>query len=121
MQVFGHTTGAELDAVSRYVAGIVRRHDLPQKVIVYHQLNPGIVRDPGALKTRREIVMVQPVDGIGVPRDMEKTWRRVVRHKPAFVHPGLKLFLREDTEAGAMMTPSQVMSLRPTPEYILYE
>jgi hypothetical protein len=65
--------------------------------------------------------MVQSVDGIGVPQDKEKTWRRVVRDKPAFVHPGFKLFYQEDTEAGGMMTPRQVMALRPTPEYILYE
>jgi hypothetical protein len=40
---------------------------------------------------------------------------------PTGVHPGFKLFHDEDTRSGPLMTPKQVLALRPTPEYVLYE
>jgi hypothetical protein len=40
---------------------------------------------------------------------------------PSHVHTGFKLFLQEDAERGPLMTPAQVLRLRPTPEYVLYE
>lgn len=121
MKVFGHTTGAELDEVSRYVAGVVKAGHLPEKVIVYHQLNPRIVREGAALKMHPGVVMVQSIDGIGARADKEQTWRRLVKQRPKGVHPGFKLFFEEDAAVGALMTPAQVMALVPTPEYILYE
>jgi hypothetical protein len=35
---YGHTTGAELDEVARYLSGLVKQYDLPEKVMVYHQV-----------------------------------------------------------------------------------
>lgn len=38
------------------------------------------------------------------------------------VHAGFKLFFDEDRRnGGILMTPSEVMSLRPAPEYVMYE
>jgi hypothetical protein len=38
------------------------------------------------------------------------------------VHAGFKLFFTEDTKAGhQLMTPRQVLALRPQPEYVMYE
>jgi hypothetical protein len=37
------------------------------------------------------------------------------------VHAGFKLFFDEDTRHGPLMTPKQVLALRPKPEYVLYE
>lgn len=121
MRVFGHTTGGELNAVAAYVSGIVQRHDLPQKVIVYHQLNPAIVRDSAAITAHKGVAMVLSVDGIGNRAEKEKTWRRIMRDRPRSVHPGFKLFYEEDARVGPLMTPAQVLALKPTPEYILYE
>lgn len=121
MQVFGHTTGTELNQVSAWLSRLVRRHDLPQKVLVYHQLTDSIVRDPQALRPHPGVAVVQSVDGIGDRADKVQTWRRLQKDRPAFVHPGFKLFFDEDRRAGPLMTPRQVLALKPTPEYVLYE
>lgn len=121
MKVFGHTTGAELDQVSRHVAAIVKAGKLPEKVIVYHQLNSRIVRDGSALRMHAGVVVIQSIDGIGARLDKEKTWRMLVKERPKGVHPGFKLFFEEDAAAGPLMTPAQVMALVPTPEYVVYE
>ncbi len=120
-QVFGHTTGAELDQVAAYVSRLVRQHDLPDKVLVYHQLHASIVTDEHRLRRHDGVELVKSVDGIGAPADKRETWRKVMAGTPAYIHPGFKLFYDEDTRLGPLMTPAQVLRLRPEPEYVLYE
>jgi len=120
--VFGSTTGTVIDQVSAYLDGIVRANGLPQKVLVVHQLNPGIVRGFEKVRERDGVVVVKSVDGIGSAGAKITTWKRLVKNMPAALHPGFKLFFDEDTQGGLkLMTPSQVLALRPQPEYVLYE
>ena len=51
--VFGHTTGAELDEVSRYLSGLVKQYNLPQKVMVYHQVARSVIRQGVRAQTTR--------------------------------------------------------------------
>jgi hypothetical protein len=119
--VFGSTTGAELDSVAAYLDGLVTAHGLPQKVLVYHQLNPGIVRDEQGLTEHPGVALVKSIDGIGAPPAKVATYQRVVATLPPFVHAGFKLFYEEDVRSGPLMTPAEVLALVPRPEYVLYE
>ncbi|MDQ3989878.1 MAG: hypothetical protein M3291_11905 [Actinomycetota bacterium] len=120
-EVYGSTTGAELDAVARYLAGLVREGELPQKAMVYHQVAPSVVTDEQALGAYPEVALVKSVDGIGDPASKLETWTRLMAGKPPHVWPGFKLFYEEDTRAGPLMTLSEVLALTPTPDYVLYE
>jgi hypothetical protein len=120
-EVFGSTTGAELDAVAAYVDGLVTAHRLPQKVLVYHQLHVDIVRDEQGLTERPGVALVKSVDGIGAAADKVGTYQRVVATLPPFVHTGFKLFYEEDVRSGPLMGPPEVLALVPQPEYVLYE
>jgi len=120
-EVFGSTTGAELDAVARYLAELVREGDLPQKAMVYHQVAPSVVADEQALGAYPEVALVKSVDGIGTPAMKIETWTRLMVGKPPHVWPGFKLFYDEDTRTGPLMTPPEVLALTPTPDYVLYE
>lgn len=120
-RVFGSTTGAELDSVSAYLDALVRAHRLPQKVMVFHQVAPGVLSGQQRIRARAGVVVIKSVDGIGNPRQKTDTWRLLVRGLPRSVHPGFKLFFDEDARYGPLMSASQVLALRPTPEYVLYE
>jgi hypothetical protein len=124
-RVFGSTTGEELDAVAAYLDGLVRARNLPQKIMVVHQLAPKVVRHLERLRPFPGVVVVKSVDGIGSPAAKTDTWTRLVAgldRLPGRVHPGFKLFFSEDARgASVLMTPAQVLALRPTPEYVLYE
>ena len=120
-QTYGTTTGAELDRVSAYLAKLVRRHDLPQKVMVFHQVAASVVTQEGAIQRRPEVAVIKSVDGIGSPALKVATWRVLTRDLPPPVHAGFKLFFEEDARSGDLMTPRQVLALRPKPEYVLYE
>ncbi len=119
--VYGSTTGAELDGVARYLAELVRKGNLPQKAMVYHQVAPSVVAHEQALGTYPEVALVKSVDGIGDPASKLETWNRLMAGKPPHVWPGFKLFYEEDTRAGPLMTLSEVLALTPTPDYVLYE
>ncbi|XVX19201.1 hypothetical protein ACQP1U_12845 [Actinomycetota bacterium] len=120
-KVYGSTTGADLDAVGEYVADLVKEHDLPQKVIVVHQLHPDIISGEDAIQERPEVAWVKSVDGIGDAEDKVKTWHKITATQPALFHGGFKLFYEEDAVHGPLMTSKQVMALRPVPEYVLFE
>lgn len=121
-KVFGSTTGQELDAVAAWLSGLVAAHDLPEKVMVYHQLHENIVGDEGALTTHPGVVLVKSVDGIGSPAQKTAAWERIVARTPEHIALGFKLFYEEDTRGGRpLMTPEEVMALQPTPQYVLFE
>ncbi|MEV6414777.1 hypothetical protein [Kribbella sp. NPDC051718] len=120
-RVFGHTSGAELDSIAKYLSGLVEQNDLPEKVFVFHQLSARIVSNEKALKQHPGVVTIKSVDGIGNRKDKESTWRKLTPKMAAGVHAGFKLFYQEDTRHGPLMTPAQVMALKPRPEFVVYE
>ena len=81
-----------------------------------HQFTDDMV-DHTALKRRDQLAMVLNVDGFGGREIKEAKYRRFARDAHEF-HPGFKLFFEEDTD---LMTPRQVMRMRPRPDLIVYE
>ncbi|WP_343964034.1 hypothetical protein [Kribbella koreensis] len=120
-RVFGHTSGAELDGIAKYLSGLVAQNDLPEKVFVFHQLSARIVSNEKALKQHPGVVTIKSVDGIGSRSAKESTWHKLTPRMAAGVHAGFKLFYQEDTRHGPLMTPAQVMALKPRPEFVVYE
>ena len=121
-RVFGRTTGAELDVIAGYLAGLVARGGLPEKVMVVHQLAPAILTEQEALRDHPGVVVVEE-RGRDRRSGGEDGHLAAAGHRDAPVmHPGFKLFFGEDTEGGSrLMAPAQVLALNPTPEYVLYE
>jgi hypothetical protein len=120
--VYGHTTGAELDEVARYLSGLVKQHNLPEKVLVYHQVARIVVRKESGLKDHDGVVLIKSVDGLGHPGPKKNTYRVVNKSTPKFVHAGFKLFFTEDQRhGGRLMTPQEVLGLKPRPEYVMFE
>jgi len=121
-EVYGLTTGAELDSVAVYLARLVAGGNLPEKVMVYHQVAAQVVVDEQLLRPHPGVVPIKSVDGIGNQAEKENTWDELMAPKPPHVHPGFKLFYDEDLRTGGLlMTPEQVLALMPLPEYVLYE
>jgi hypothetical protein len=120
-RVFGRTTGAELDSIAAYLSGLVRANGLPEKVFVFHQLSARIVSNEQALRKHPGVVTIKSVDGIGARTDKIETWTKLTAKLPPTVHAGFKLFYTEDRRHGPLMTPVQVLALKPRPELVVYE
>ena len=115
--MIGHVDAREVNATSAWLAQLVARHDLPQKLFVVHQFTDDMVDDT-QLKRRDELAMVLNADGFGSRRGQGRPSTRRSRARRTTFHQGFKLFYEED---AGLMTPAPVLRLRPSPDLVVYE
>ncbi|MDX6283597.1 MAG: hypothetical protein QOH03_4668 [Kribbellaceae bacterium] len=120
-RVFGRTTAAELNSIGAYLSRLVTKYRLPEKLFVFHQLSKPIVSDQASLRIHPGVATVKSVDGIGSRAQKLATYRGLTTKLPRGIHSGFKLFYQEDTRHGPLMTPPQVLAVRPRPELVIYE
>jgi hypothetical protein len=116
-QQIGSTDARTVNRVSAYLDGIVRRRNLPQKMLLIHQFTEDMIEDRDDLKPRPGVVLVRNVDGFGNPEIKKQKYREFTRG-PRRTRMGYKLFYREDTN---LMAPRDVLRLRPRPDVVVYE
>jgi hypothetical protein len=115
-ETIGHVSAGMVNRVVRFMNRIVRRHDLPQKLLVIHQFTEDMVRSESRIETPRGVGVVLNADGFGTPSQKRQKYEELAESEP--FHPGFKLFYREDTN---LMSPRQVLHLRPRPQFVVYE
>ncbi|MFI0259708.1 hypothetical protein ACH4OW_11830 [Streptomyces sp. NPDC017056] len=118
---YGSTDGRELTEIARYLSGLVREHDLPEKPFVFHQVATSVVEDQHAFRPQPGVAAVKCADGIGSPDLKRETWEYLVKDLPRGMRTGFKLFYDEDAKDSRLMTHQEVLALRPRPEYVMYE
>ena len=116
-QVIGSVDAREVNAVSAWLSQLVERNRLPQKLFLVHQFTNDMVDDT-KLQDRRGLAMVLNADGFGTQQLKRIKYRDFTRSPRQFFGEGFKLFYREDTN---LMTPRQVLRLRPPPDVVVYE
>jgi hypothetical protein len=116
-QVIGSVDAAEVNRVTAWLSGIARRRGLPDKLVIVHQFTDGMIRRRAALRTRPGLDQVLNADGVGPAALKTASYRRAIRDRQGF-RTGVKLFYEEDT---GLMSPAQVLALRPSPEVVIYE
>jgi hypothetical protein len=122
--VIGSMDAEVVNEVSAYLARIVRLHDLPQKLLIVHQFTDEMVTNRDQLVSRPEVALVLNMDGFGTPPLKKGVYDRLSQPTPrgpdALGGPynGFKLFFREDT---GLMSPRDVLALRPAPDVVVYE
>jgi hypothetical protein len=115
--VIGSMRAAEVNAVARHVAAIVRKYALPEKLFVVHQFTPNMIADKRQVRALPGLAMTMNVDGFG-DRPNKISKYHLFTHDGTRFHRGYKLFYEEDTD---LMTPRSVLALQPRPDFIVYE
>ena len=115
--VIGSVDAATVNAVSRHLAAIVRKGNLPQKLFVVHQFTVDMIRDKARVVRRRGVALTMNVDGFGDRANKVAKYREFTHDGTHFRH-GYKLFYQED---DGLMAPRSVLALRPPPDFIVYE
>src|SRR5215210_4905550 len=116
-QEIGSTDAATINEVSRYLSGLVRRYDLPQKLLVVHRFTRDMIQAEDQLERDPGVALVVNVDGFGdQPNKISKyhEFTRDLRRR----FNGFKLFYHEDLN---LMSPRKVLTLRPQPDLVVYE
>ena len=115
--VIGSVDAREVNAVSSWLDELVRRKRLPQKLFLIHQFTADMVDDT-ALQERSGLAMVLNADGFGGQAVKKAKYHAFTSSPRPFFHQGFKLFYHEDLD---LMTPREVLRLRPPPDVVIYE
>ncbi len=120
LRQIGHVDIDEVNAVGAWLAGLVREHDLPPKVLTVHQFSRAMVRHRERLDTTLdEVQWLVHADGQGGQNDKQGTWSALKRDLPDGVWLGWKNFTDEDSP---MLTPEQTIAqVHPTPQFVSYQ
>ena len=116
-QVIGSVDASEVGAVGSWLDQLAERNDLPQKLLVIHQFTEGMIERRQLLRPYANVATVLNVDGFGSREIKSAKYRDFTKLVP-FAFNGFKLFYEEDE---GLMTPRQVLRLRPAPDMIVYE
>jgi hypothetical protein len=114
-KVIGRVGAREVNATTAWLAQLVKRYDLPEKLLLVHQFTDDMVPE-AQLKQRDGLAYVLNVDGFGTESLKVAKYHNFVRQAPAF-HRGFKLFYQEDSKT---MSPQKVMRLTPRPDVVVY-
>ena len=115
--VIGSVESREVNATSAYVAQIVQEYDLPQKLFLVHQFTTDMIKNKARIKDRPELAITFNVDGFGDQPNKLSKWDVFVKQRP-HLNDGYKLFYKEDVN---LMTPREVLRMRPRPDLVVYE
>ncbi len=117
-QVIGSVDAATVNRISANLAAVTEREQLPQKLFVIHQFTGGMIANRAQVVARPSLATVVNVDGFGAPEAKIAKYGDLRPNAGSPLFSGFKLFYFEDFD---LMSPGQVLKLRPEPDLIVYE
>ncbi|HMG09417.1 MAG TPA: hypothetical protein VK609_12950 [Mucilaginibacter sp.] len=119
----GTYDAADINYVSGFLASMVKKYNLPPKILVVHRFTKKMVTNYKNIKLRKEVQVVMDMDGWGEPDLKTGTYRYFINQEPV-QFTGFKLFYKNDIKKKPfhMLTPEEVLSrYKPYPIYIQYQ
>ncbi|MCW3111887.1 MAG: hypothetical protein JWR18_283 [Segetibacter sp.] len=112
----------DINSAIDYLADLVRKNNLPPKILVVHRFTQGMVTQFDQIKKVPEVQIVMDMDGWGPKFLKRSTYLRYIKKEPV-QFTGFKLFYRNDTKTGAnqLYTPEELLKFTPKPIYIQYQ
>ena len=120
--VIGSFDAADINFASQYLADLVLKNNLPPKVLVIHRFTQGMIKDYKSIRIQPEVQLVVDMDGWGAPARKINTYKQFVFAEP-LQFTGFKLFYKNDLKEPPhrMLTPKELLALKPAPMYIQYQ
>jgi len=112
----------DVNYCSGYLADLVKQYNLPPKILIVHRFTQGMVTNYKQIKHHQEVQMVMNMDGWGAPYLKYDTYRQYIFREPV-QFTGFKLFYKNDIKNPPhhMLTPPELINLKPKPIYIQYQ
>lgn len=112
-QAIGYLDAAQINAVQAELERFVEENNLPDKILVLHQFDEGMIRDKAGIQNFPRVQIVIDMDGFG-PADV-KIKKFGTFAQPA-EHAGIKIFFDQD---NPRLTDEEVVAL--DPDVIIYQ
>ncbi len=117
----GTYDAADINYASGYLEQLVKKYNLPPKVLIVHRFTRDMVTNARRIVLRPEVQIIMNMDGWGPPSLKRDSFKDYIVAEPV-QYVGFKLFYHNDTKKGdALMTPQELLRLNPAPLYIQYQ
>jgi hypothetical protein len=119
--VIGSLDASEVNAAAAYLEKIIQENHLPPKVLLVHCFTDDMLTNDQDIQSLPDVQIVVVMDGFGHPHLKKAVYQGVIADQP-FTYTGFKLFYKNDTLGNSrLMTPAEVLALKPKPIYIQYQ
>lgn len=120
--VIGSFDAADVNYVAGYLSSLVNKYNLPPKMLVLHRFTQGMLKNAKNIKAMPEVQYIVDMDGWGAPARKINTYKQFVYAEPV-QFTGFKLFYKNDLKEPPhrMLTPAELLALKPAPMYIQYQ
>ena len=118
----GSLDANDINFCSNYLAQLVQKYHLPPKILIIHRFTQGMVKKYKDIVLRPEVQIVMNMDGWGEPSLKINTYKQYIYRQPV-QFTGFKLFFKNDLKKPPhrMLTPEELLKLKPQPIYIQYQ
>lgn len=118
----GTFDATDINYASRYLASVVNQYHLPPKILVVHRFTEAMVTNYKKIIPLPEVQIVMDMDGWGSPARKIRAYQDVVYEEPV-QFTGVKLFYKNDIRppSSHILTPLELLKLKPIPIYIQYQ
>ena len=125
----GRTPGSKIGAMDasdindmiQQLGAIVTKYHLPPKVLIVHRFTTNMLQHASQIRPDPRVQVVINMDGWGQPWLKFDTYRACEEAEPV-EYTGFKIFFHNDTKKGdPLITPRELLALRPIPFYIQYQ
>ena len=117
-QVIGSVDAHIVNQIAKRLSGMVTRYDLPEKLLIVHQFTEDMIVNKERLRTFPGVALVLNVDGFGDQPNKISKYELLRAPRGSGMFSGFKLFYREDVN---LMSPREVLELKPAPDLVVYE
>lgn len=120
--VIGSFDAADVNYVASYLTDLVNKYNLPPKILVLHRFTQAMLKNTAMIEKRPEVQFVVDMDGWGAPFRKIDTYKYFVAAEPV-QFTGFKLFYKNDLKhaPNRLLTPAELLTLKPVPMYIQYQ
>jgi hypothetical protein len=117
----GTMDAADINYAADYLAQLVSEYDLPPKVFVVHRFTSAMVTNADRIRLDPRVQIVMHMDGWGPAWLKRDSYRDFVVREPV-QFAGFKVFYHHDSRNDSqIMSPADILRLRPRPVYIQYQ
>lgn len=112
----------DINYVIDYLSTLVKKHNLPPKILVIHRFTSDMVTGYKNIKLTPQVQVVIDMDGWGNKDLKRATWQRNIFPEPV-QFTGFKIFYRNDlkNQPQGLFTPEELNKFIPMPVYIQYQ
>ena len=121
-KIVGTCDAVDINFAVNYLAKIVKENNLTPKILVVHRYTQPMVTNFQDIKPLPEVQIVMDMDGWGTMARKIGTYTHFIYPEPV-QFTGFKLFYKNDVleKGSTLMTPDDLLKLRPQPIYVQYQ